>query len=82
MIKLAEDRCTGCFACYNICPMGTFGMTENPEGFQYPFINAEKCKFELWYDEIFNKLKKTNITQEKNHKSSNFLIKLWKNLFS
>ena len=36
-------NCTGCSACYSICPKSAITMTENNEGFLYPQINDEKC---------------------------------------
>lgn len=37
------NNCTGCSACYNICPIGAITMNENDEGFLKPFINHDKC---------------------------------------
>lgn len=36
-------RCTGCMACYNICPVGAIRIVENEEGFKYTEIDDEKC---------------------------------------
>ena len=41
-IKRKED-CTGCFACYNICPKKAINMAEDNEGFKYPVIDSKKC---------------------------------------
>lgn len=38
-----RQDCTGCGACYNICPHGAIEMQENFEGFLYPIVNNEKC---------------------------------------
>lgn len=35
--------CTGCGACYNICPFNAISMQSNEEGFLYPVIDKEKC---------------------------------------
>lgn len=44
MIKLCDElTCTGCSACYNICPKGAIEMKENQEGFLNPTINHELC---------------------------------------
>lgn len=44
IIRLAEqDKCTGCTACYNICPNKCITMKENDEGFKYPVIDLKKC---------------------------------------
>lgn len=36
-------ECTGCSACYNICPKHAIEMIEDKKGFEYPKINKEKC---------------------------------------
>lgn len=36
-------NCTGCFACYNICPKNAIKMVEDNNGFIYPEIDKEKC---------------------------------------
>lgn len=38
-----EEKCTGCMACYNACPVNAIELVENSEGFTYPKINLEKC---------------------------------------
>lgn len=38
-----KNKCTGCFACYNICPKKAIEMIEDDNGFIYPQINKEKC---------------------------------------
>lgn len=38
-----HDKCTGCGACYNKCPVSAIEMQADFEGFLFPFINAEKC---------------------------------------
>ena len=40
---LKKEKCTGCGACYNICPIGAILMQENSEGFLYPEIDEDKC---------------------------------------
>ena len=37
-----QKLCTGCMACYNICPHNAIDIIENEEGFKYPFKNT-KC---------------------------------------
>lgn len=39
----AKDLCTGCGACYNICPVQCIEMKVDEEGFNYPIIEIEKC---------------------------------------
>lgn len=44
-MKVLEEKqkCTGCAACYNICPTKSIIMQEDLEGFRYPKINEETC---------------------------------------
>lgn len=37
------NLCSGCSACYNICPINAISMQENDEGFLYPVIDEDKC---------------------------------------
>lgn len=37
------DKCTGCGACENICPINCISMNVQDDGFFYPVINTEKC---------------------------------------
>lgn len=39
----SNEKCTGCSACLNICPVGAITMKENEEGFLYPKIDLDKC---------------------------------------
>lgn len=44
MIKLCDiNDCTGCRACYNICPKNAITMQEDAEGFFLPVINQDIC---------------------------------------
>lgn len=44
MIKLAgEAECTGCSACFNICPTGSIEMKYDEQGFLFPFIDRQQC---------------------------------------
>ena len=41
---LAEkEKCTGCWACYNVCPKDCIEMEEDAIGFRYPVIDKDKC---------------------------------------
>lgn len=40
---LKKEKCYGCYACYNICPLNAIDMLEDEEGFEYPKVNEEKC---------------------------------------
>lgn len=44
MDKICEKKlCTGCTACFSICPKNAITMVENEEGFKYPVIDNSKC---------------------------------------
>ena len=44
MIEIVEKKnCSGCNACFNICPKNAIKMKSDKEGFQYPIIDLEKC---------------------------------------
>ena len=45
MEKIFEDNelCSGCAACYNICPQNAIKMQKDERGFLYPVIEQEKC---------------------------------------
>ena len=38
-----QKECTGCFACYNICPKKAITMKEGKLGHIYPEIDKDKC---------------------------------------
>ena len=38
-----KELCSGCTACYNVCPVNAIKMIEDEEGFKYPKIDKEKC---------------------------------------
>ena len=38
-----KNKCFGCRACVNICPVNAISMQEDEEGFFYPVVNTEKC---------------------------------------
>ena len=48
-VAFENEKCTGCFACANICPVNAIESRKNGEGFLYPFVdkaiclNCEKC---------------------------------------
>lgn len=44
MIELvSKDKCTGCMACLQACPMGCIGQEEDVWGNLYPRIDYEQC---------------------------------------
>lgn len=44
MLKIKDKKeCTGCSACFNICPTKAISMEEDEEGFVYPKIDETKC---------------------------------------
>lgn len=38
-----KDKCTGCFACYNICPAKCISMQEDKYGELHPVVDESKC---------------------------------------
>ncbi|MDR2431601.1 MAG: Coenzyme F420 hydrogenase/dehydrogenase, beta subunit C-terminal domain, partial [Candidatus Margulisbacteria bacterium] len=42
-VPLNIENCTGCSACFSVCPENAIKMLSNNEGFLYPQINAKKC---------------------------------------
>lgn len=38
-----KEDCTGCSACYNVCPKNCIKMEADDEGFIYPIVNIENC---------------------------------------
>lgn len=38
-----KDKCTGCSACYNICPQKAIGMVQDEKGFVHPVVDKGKC---------------------------------------
>ena len=43
--RIPEENCTGCGACYNICPAGAITMKAGSEGFLFPEIDARRCVY-------------------------------------
>ena len=41
--KLNKDFCSGCLACYNVCPQNAISLIINFEGFFEPRVNFQKC---------------------------------------
>ena len=41
--KIKKELCTGCDACYNVCPENCITMDDDELGFRYPNVNYEKC---------------------------------------
>lgn len=39
-----KDKCTGCFACVNICPVKCISMKEDEYGELHPMIDESKCR--------------------------------------
>lgn len=39
-----KEHCSGCSACYNICPEKCITMENDSEGFIYPVIDKNKCR--------------------------------------
>lgn len=43
MMLCSKEKCTGCHACYNVCPKNAIDMIEDEYGYIYPKINKDKC---------------------------------------
>lgn len=43
MLKIEDIECSGCGACFNICPHKAIDMVADAEGFLFPKINTDKC---------------------------------------
>lgn len=44
MIKILDKyKCSGCKACYNVCPNNSIDMMVDEEGFWYPSVKKESC---------------------------------------
>ncbi len=39
----SKQKCSGCGACMNICPVGCISMKYDEEGFLYPYIDQSMC---------------------------------------
>lgn len=39
----SKEECTGCSACYNICPVEAISMIYDEEGFLFPRVDSDKC---------------------------------------
>lgn len=38
-----KEHCSGCGACYGVCPVQCIAMKEDEEGFLYPHIDSSRC---------------------------------------
>ena len=44
MIEITQKQnCSGCTACYCVCPTGAISLLEDSEGFLYPKVDKDKC---------------------------------------
>lgn len=41
--KIKKTLCTGCYACFNICPENCIEMSADESGFKYPKVDYTKC---------------------------------------
>ena len=42
-LKQSSQVCTGCSACYSICPVNAISMENDQENFRSPVIQMDKC---------------------------------------
>lgn len=40
---IEKNKCSGCFACANVCPVKAIEMKEDEAGFKYPIVDNDKC---------------------------------------
>lgn len=38
-----KEKCSGCHACYSVCPTKAIKMVEDEKGFKYPVVDKSKC---------------------------------------
>ena len=38
-----KEKCSGCHACYSVCPTKAIKMVEDEKGFKYPVVDQSKC---------------------------------------
>ena len=43
MYFINREECTGCSACYAVCPGKCIRMEKDKEGFLYPEVDEKKC---------------------------------------
>lgn len=43
MNYINKEDCTGCTACFSICPVSAISMEKDKEGFLYPEVDTDKC---------------------------------------
>lgn len=43
MVETVNDKCTGCHACYSVCPVKCIAMNSDNHGFLYPEIDRTQC---------------------------------------
>ena len=43
VLYLKKEECSGCAACYVICPVNAISMEPDEEGFDYPVLDEQKC---------------------------------------
>lgn len=41
--SIKKEICTGCNACYNVCPKNCIKMKDDKLGFRYPSVNYDEC---------------------------------------
>lgn len=63
--SLEKSLCTGCYACFNICPKRCISMEEDKEGFVYPVIDENICIKCNMCERVCPSLNKNEITGKK-----------------
>lgn len=62
---LLREKCTGCSACYNICPKNAISMKQDNKEFLYPEIDWNKCIKCNLCEKICPSMTKQNWLEEK-----------------
>ena len=71
MIEIKDKKnCTGCYACYSICPKNAITLEEDNEGFKYPKIDRKKCINCGLCDKVCPVLNKKNIEENRSKEPS------------
>ena len=44
VVPINKSECCGCGVCVKFCKFNAISMQKDEEGFEYPYIDKEKCK--------------------------------------
>lgn len=72
MLTTNKNDCTGCYACFNACPVHCISMELDNEGFRQPVIDHEKC-IKCGKCQKICQQAKENAQRNKNHTASAYI---------